>query len=247
MTHSIYRITNKVNGKHYVGQTKNVRNRWNRHKELQKKANDANYKYRKFIQVIHYALAKYGLENFEFVVVEEVETQEQANDREEHWARELNSYAPSGYNVTKCGEHKALSEETKRKISEAQKGRKVPKHRKQQISKTLTGRTLSEEHKQVISEGMKNSEVENTGQFQKGQKAPAKAFKKGHVPWNTGKSGYKVPAISKAKTGKTKYTTEQILYMKKLKSQGESYRAIAREFGTAHTYVKKLIETHGDN
>jgi len=67
------------------------------------------------------------------------------------------------------------------------------------------------------------------------------------VPWNAGKSGYKVPAISKAKKGKTKYTTEQILYMKKLKSQNVSYRAIAKEFGTSHTYVKRLIETYGDN
>jgi hypothetical protein len=101
--HSIYRITNKINGKHYVGQTKNIRNRWNRHKELQKKAGDKQYKHKRYIQVIHHAIAKHGLENFEFIVLEEVDTQEDANGREKYWIKYYDSLK-NGYNSVPGGQ-----------------------------------------------------------------------------------------------------------------------------------------------
>lgn len=243
--HSIYRITNQINSKSYIGQSINPYRRWNKQHIYNTnrvkngaKLGDNN------IQLIHLKIAEYGIENFEFQILEEVDTQKDANLREEHWAEKYSSYAPAGYNIQKCGEYKPPSEETKRKISEAQIGKKISNATREKLRQINLGKILSEEHKKAISEGMKNSEVENKGQFIKGQKAPTKAFKKGHVPWNTGKSGYKVPALSKAKLGKTKYTMEQILEMKRLKMIGHSYRAIAREFSTVHSQVKKLINEH---
>ena len=233
--HVIYKITNKKNNKHYIGQSKNPHQRWYRHK--------AQSRYPK--QVIHFAMAKYGLSNFDFAVLEEVENQEEANLKEEFWACEYNSYFPYGYNIAKCGNCKPLTEDIKQKISNTQKGRKVSFCKRAKISRALKGKGLTLEHRKAISEGLKNSEVENKGQFKKGN-LPKSGFQKGNKPWNYGKSGYKVPAISEARKGKTKYTKEQVICMKNLKLDGYSYRFIAKKFNTVHTYVKKLINLYGD-
>lgn len=50
---------------------------------------------------------------------------------------------------------RALSDETKKKISEALRGRKFTKRRKSNISKSKIGRCLSEDHKAAISAGLK--------------------------------------------------------------------------------------------
>ena len=52
---SLYRITNKINGKIYIGQAQDFKHRWSDHK-LAVKNN-------KPTQAIHHALIKYGLDN----------------------------------------------------------------------------------------------------------------------------------------------------------------------------------------
>ena len=55
----IYCITNKVNGKQYIGQTRTtIQKRWNGHKSS---ANCANKESK---QALHFAMNKYGIENF---------------------------------------------------------------------------------------------------------------------------------------------------------------------------------------
>jgi group I intron endonuclease len=62
-TNYIYKITNKVNGKVYIGKTKDPERRWREHKNESLKAEK---KY-----VIYLALNKYGINNFDFEVIEE--------------------------------------------------------------------------------------------------------------------------------------------------------------------------------
>ena len=70
------------------------------------------------IQVIHIALAKYGLNNFKFEIIEEIDTREDANNSEEYWIS-YHDTLNSGYNCTRGGyfggyEH---SEEAKEYLS----------------------------------------------------------------------------------------------------------------------------------
>ena len=85
----IYKITNIINNKVYVGQTtETLEKRFKRHMGYQKNSNDTKF-YR--------AVKKYGVENFRIDLIEEVETQEELNIREEYWIRELDS-VERGYN-----------------------------------------------------------------------------------------------------------------------------------------------------
>lgn len=92
----IYKITNKLNNKVYIGQTIQ--------KPIERFYQHCTKKCDKYIlnMVIHKAIFKYGKDNFTFEVIEEVPKQ-QLNEREEYWIKYYNSYT-DGYNSTKGGQ-----------------------------------------------------------------------------------------------------------------------------------------------
>ncbi len=91
-TKFLYKITNNINGKIYIGQTIHPDKRWWEHKQRAKTHYD-NYP-------IHLAIAKYGEENFSFEVLEESENYD---IREKELIKEYNSLSPNGYNVAEGG------------------------------------------------------------------------------------------------------------------------------------------------
>lgn len=92
----IYKITNKINGKSYIGQTiQDVKERFYQH--CATKCNQAVLN-----MVIHKAINKYGKSNFTIEVIEEVESTN-LNDRERYWIRYYDSYN-NGYNSTEGGQ-----------------------------------------------------------------------------------------------------------------------------------------------
>ena len=91
----IYKITNTLNNKIYIGQTvKTVQKRFTQHK------NNANKSY--FSQIVLYkAFNKYGFENFKCETLEEVPN-EKLDEREKYWIEYYDSYF-NGYNSTLGG------------------------------------------------------------------------------------------------------------------------------------------------
>lgn len=90
----IYLIHNKVNNKNYIGQSKNILSRWTTHRADSKTKNSPLY----------YAIRKYGLENFEFSILEECEIEELPL-REDYYIDKYNAYVPYGYNINKPETH----------------------------------------------------------------------------------------------------------------------------------------------
>ncbi len=90
----IYKITNKLNGKVYIGQSLNIFKRWGVHGNI----NKANNKK----QVISKAVEKYGVENFIFEILERCK-KEDLNGREAYWVKTYDSYK-KGYNCTPGGD-----------------------------------------------------------------------------------------------------------------------------------------------
>ena len=104
----IYKITNLINNKVYIGQSKNIEQRWAEHKSSKQNIH------------LHSAFCKYGLENFKFEIIETPEIEE-LNTRERYWINFYDSTNPNkGYNHTSGGEREpgwVHSEETKQKLS----------------------------------------------------------------------------------------------------------------------------------
>lgn len=102
----IYKITNDVNGKIYVGKTEysNPENRWKEHLR--------DYGRRKFEKrPLYEAMNKYGIEHFHFEVIEETNTQEDTCKREKYWIETMRTYIGfkdcNGYNATLGGDGKS--------------------------------------------------------------------------------------------------------------------------------------------
>lgn len=92
----IYKITNNVNGKVYIGQTiQTIKERFYQH--CATKCSDSVLN-----MAIHKAIKKYGKSNFTIEVIEEVD-KNSLNDREKFWIEYYNSYN-NGYNSTRGGQ-----------------------------------------------------------------------------------------------------------------------------------------------
>lgn len=90
----VYKITNLINNKKYIGITNNIEKRWGNEKSY-----PSNPLKR---QVIQEAIHKYGKENFSFEILHRNLSVEQAIKLEEQYIKDFNSLVPNGYNVD-CG------------------------------------------------------------------------------------------------------------------------------------------------
>ena len=109
----IYKITNRVNGKIYIGQTtKPLIVRWRLHCSPGSGCN-----------AMKNAIQKYGKENFTVEQIDVACDQEELDKKEQYWISHYDCIAPKGYNLTIGGEHPKLTDETRKRISKAVKGR----------------------------------------------------------------------------------------------------------------------------
>ena len=146
--------------KHYVRQTgQEFWKRWSNGNGYK----NGNQKY------FERAINKYGWDNFEHVILKENLTKEEADYWEKYYIQLWDCTNPrKGYNITPRGngERHKLSEETKKKLSEINKGRVLTKEWKKKISdaqkgvkrrpnKKLFGHSVSEETRKKISEKTK--------------------------------------------------------------------------------------------
>ncbi len=101
--HYIYKYTNKINGKVYIGQTNNLQKRFNGHK-----SEAFNPKAKGYNLPFHCAIRKYGIKNFIYEVLEEIEdgeSQDFINDREIFFIDFYHSLTTeNGYNLTVGGD-----------------------------------------------------------------------------------------------------------------------------------------------
>lgn len=102
----IYCHTNKINGKKYIGQTKQKpENRW------------VNGKGYKNCTYFYNAIQKYGWDNFEHKILYDNLTLEEANQLEKELIAKYDTMNPEkGYNLRTGGKNSLLSEESKKKI-----------------------------------------------------------------------------------------------------------------------------------
>lgn len=133
----IYKITNKLNKKYYIGQTKtSINKRWSKH--IYTAFNERSRDYECYF---YRAIRKYGKENWIFEILENnIQTIELANEIEIKYISNYNSNDKKiGYNSTSGGSNYEHSAETKLKIGAANRGKIISKEHKEKISAFHTG------------------------------------------------------------------------------------------------------------
>ena len=120
----IYKITNRINGKIYIGQTRStIKKRFSQHCETRNKT------------AIGLAIKKYGSDNFEYAILyDNIETLKELNKKEIECIKLYNSISPNGYNIESGGKVIFANKETREKISKALKGREIKWANKVSIS-----------------------------------------------------------------------------------------------------------------
>ena len=182
----IYKITNTINGKIYVGQTT---------QELSKRLQGHLSKHSR-CSAIKSALNKYGVENFTIEQIDQADTLGELNKKEGDWIEKLNTISPNGYNLKTGGEQPRLCQESIDKANATKKlngvrpwnegldktdpriakyirygkdthaygkvgyrrGKKASEETRRKISEAQRGRVLSEKTKAKMSESRKNSQ-----------------------------------------------------------------------------------------
>ena len=159
----IYQITNAINGKRYIGKSKDIRSRWLGHIRDNRKGKAVNKYFQRSWET-------HGEDSFTFQILEIVSDLKMLGEREGKWilqeSPEYNimpadadwSNAEEVYrriSESHKGVPKNFSEEVnrerKRKLSEAHKGKKMkfsnPKERAEKIAASKRGKNFSDEHK----------------------------------------------------------------------------------------------------
>lgn len=148
----IYKITNKVNGMMYIGQTKHdIKIRWKQH------CHNGNG-----CRFLHHAINKYGADNFIIEVIDTANSKIELDEKEKYWIDKLNTISPNGYNLKSGGNTPKYSQESRLRMSKNHHdvsgannpmyGRIFSKETKLKISKALTGKRLSQQRKEYIRE-----------------------------------------------------------------------------------------------
>lgn len=157
----IYSINNIQNGKRYIGQSKNIKKRIQKHFQELRAGKHKNSK-------LQHAFTYYGANSFICEVLVECTVDEL--DSQEIRCITLFDTVSNGYNLETGGnKHKTLSEETKRKIALWNIGRKHTEETKEKIRKANVGKPgvkWSESKKLEKSISMKGKKIRlgKTGQ-----------------------------------------------------------------------------------
>ena len=202
----IYKVTNLINGKIYIGKTNH---------QLRKRKNDhlSDIRKNRYSIIFHHAIRKYGEECFTWEIIDQCLFPDVLLELEKYYIKKLKSKSPHGYNMTDGGEGvcghiktketiekirvahigKHLSDDHKRKIGESGKGEKNGFYgkthsikTKKKISQAYFKRYKKENHPN-FGKHLSEATRRKIGISHKGKSAWNKGIKSNVIPWNKGK------------------------------------------------------------
>jgi group I intron endonuclease len=158
----IYKVTNKITEKIYIGKTANKFNkRRNQHKHSALNGNSNTY--------FHKAIRKYGWDNFEWEIIEECGNNDFLCEREVYWINFYNTMNnEKGYNLTNGGEGLVgfnPNEESRKKMSNSHKGVKLSEEHRKAIGEGQKGRVISEETRKKIGDAQRGKSRDVKGEI----------------------------------------------------------------------------------
>lgn len=162
----VYKITNNINGKVYIGQSINIKARWKDHIHALNR-NDSR------CTLLQRAWNKYKQENFFFEILELCS--EDMLDEVETKYIDMYDACKNGYNIESGGNvNKHLSDETKQKLRESHLGMKMSDETRKKMSESrigeknpMYGQTHSETTRKKISDSKKGKPGHPCTDYQK--------------------------------------------------------------------------------
>lgn len=110
---TVYKITNKINQKSYIGSSIRVEKRWTQHKldAFNSSPNNKKYNY-----PLYCAFRKYGLENFSFEILKDDFSSIEEMEKYEHdMIIQYQTLSPNGYNQTENTSNNTIASENTQK------------------------------------------------------------------------------------------------------------------------------------
>jgi group I intron endonuclease len=186
----IYKITNKVNNKVYIGQTiHTIEKRWSRHCSKNSGC----------LALVN-AIKKHKKDSFTIEQIDSASSVEELNKKENEWILKCNSLYPNGYNLNTGGDSKVWSDESKLKISKSHKNKILSKTHRHNISKGVL-KAIDEDPEKFKKGTVKM--CENMSKMIKSGNHPKKnkkVSKEGRQNMSESKKGSKNPMFGKRLT-----------------------------------------------
>lgn len=146
-TYEVYKITNKITNKIYIGITNQGSGVRYRHHWYEARTGEP--------APIHRSMAKYGEHNFTLEIIDFAENAKELKEKEKYYIKFFNSKDRKiGYNLTDGGDGtfgRKHSEETKEKIRQKALGRKLSEETKKKMSE-IHKLNYSDEHRKAVAE-----------------------------------------------------------------------------------------------
>lgn len=146
----VYNIKNNIDGKQYIGSSINIKRRFLYHQKYLRRKEHFNH-------YLQNAWNKYGEENFEFKVLLYCD-KKNLLFYEQRAIDVYVAFGSGGYNLRPKAENQLgfkFSEESRKRMSDFQKGKVISKEHREKISKALRGRTVPKETREKISNAHK--------------------------------------------------------------------------------------------
>jgi group I intron endonuclease len=254
--HFLYKITNLINDKNYIGQTKNPKARWTRHK--------SSYKF-----AIHKAIRKYGSNNFIFDIIATCKNQNDANELEILLIEQYQSHISTGrgYNMSKGGgfcqpedyasrKGKKLTKEHKIKLSISKTGALNPNYGKpspkafdltqKQIDIIKTNQHSQRELAKMF--GVSRSKIATTqkeynidpklgAEFIKGRSINQTSFQRGHKLSETSRKKISIANLGKPSPKKINLSQDQIAL---ILSSNHTQKELTKLLNISTTVIKRI-------
>lgn len=173
----IYKITNKITNKNYIGKSKDIEKRIKTHINSVSKRKTTLYS----------AIQSYGWENFEWNIIE-LCSENELNDKEIYWINYYNSMSPNGYNMKNGGDG-GITSEISLKIWERRRENGTDIMSEEQKEKIKSNsRVWTDEEKIKKSEEMSGEKNPFYGKKHSEEtKRKLSESHKNKIPWNKGK------------------------------------------------------------
>lgn len=228
----VYKIIHNDSDKTYIGITTNYQRRLREHFV----GHDGSCPY------LHYAINKYGQENFQHEIICYCNSWEELCQKEIEYIKQFETKVPNGYNLTDGGGGSlgfSPTKETRAKMSKIHKGKIVSKETRAKMSKKLMGRIASIETRKKISESHKGKKMAPFSEEHKRKLSESKMGCK-NPNYKDGSTKLYTKIGTKARTKRKILSVDQIIGIRKMLADGICQRIIAKRVGVGKTTISNI-------